>query len=87
MKPNDHFLLVVWQTGCGTQSNMNANKVISNRAIEILGGEMGSKKPAYPNNHANRGWIGDGTSENLRKWSGRTKKGDRESFFALRNYY
>jgi len=52
-KLNDHFPLVVWQTGSGTQSNMNANEVISNRAIEILGGEMGSKKPAHPNDHVN----------------------------------
>lgn len=52
-KLNDHFPLVVWQTGSGTQSNMNANEVISNRAIEILGGEMGSKKPVHPNDHCN----------------------------------
>ncbi|MGQ2970173.1 MAG: class II fumarate hydratase [Allorhizobium sp.] len=52
-KLNDHFPLVVWQTGSGTQSNMNANEVISNRAIEMLGGEMGSKKPVHPNDHAN----------------------------------
>jgi len=50
---NDHFPLVVWQTGSGTQSNMNANEVISNRAIEILGGVMGSKKPVHPNDHVN----------------------------------
>lgn len=50
----DHFPLVVWQTGSGTQSNMNANEVISNRAIEILGGEKGSKKPVHPNDHVNR---------------------------------
>lgn len=50
---DDHFPLVVWQTGSGTQSNMNANEVISNRAIEILGGEMGSKKPVHPNDHVN----------------------------------
>ena len=50
---NDHFPLVVWQTGSGTQSNMNANEVISNRAIEMLGGEMGSKKPVHPNDHVN----------------------------------
>ncbi|KAI5844760.1 L-Aspartase-like protein [Tricharina praecox] len=49
----EHFPLVVWQTGSGTQSNMNANEVISNRAIEILGGEMGSKKPVHPNDHVN----------------------------------
>ncbi|HRJ68353.1 MAG TPA: class II fumarate hydratase [Beijerinckiaceae bacterium] len=52
-KLNDHFPLVVWQTGSGTQSNMNANEVISNRAIEIMGGEMGSKKPVHPNDHVN----------------------------------
>lgn len=51
----DHFPLVVWQTGSGTQTNMNANEVISNRAIEMLGGEMGSKKPIHPNDHVNRG--------------------------------
>ncbi|MEL6233197.1 MAG: class II fumarate hydratase [Pseudomonadota bacterium] len=53
-KLDDHFPLVVWQTGSGTQSNMNANEVISNRAIEILGGEMGSKTPVHPNDHCNR---------------------------------
>ncbi len=52
-KLNDHFPLVVWQTGSGTQSNMNANEVISNRAIELLGGEQGSKKPVHPNDHVN----------------------------------
>jgi fumarate hydratase class II len=52
-KLNDHFPLVVWQTGSGTQSNMNANEVISNRAIELLGGEMGSKKPIHPNDDVN----------------------------------
>lgn len=51
----DHFPLVVWQTGSGTQTNMNANEVISNRAIEMLGGQMGSKKPVHPNDHVNRG--------------------------------
>jgi fumarate hydratase class II len=50
---NDHFPLSVWQTGSGTQSNMNANEVISNRAIEMMGGEMGSKKPVHPNDHVN----------------------------------
>jgi len=49
-----HFPLVVWQTGSGTQSNMNANEVISNRAIQILGGELGSKDPIHPNDHVNR---------------------------------
>lgn len=49
----DHFPLVVFQTGSGTQSNMNVNEVISNRAIEILGGELGSKKPVHPNDHVN----------------------------------
>jgi len=52
-KLDEHFPLVVWQTGSGTQSNMNANEVISNRAIEIMGGEMGSKKPVHPNDHVN----------------------------------
>jgi len=52
-KLNDHFPLVVWQTGSGTQSNMNANEVISNRAIEMLGGTIGSKKPVHPNDHVN----------------------------------
>ncbi|THF52141.1 class II fumarate hydratase [Allorhizobium terrae] len=52
-KLNEHFPLVVWQTGSGTQSNMNANEVISNRAIELLGGVMGSKKPVHPNDHVN----------------------------------
>jgi fumarate hydratase class II len=52
-KLDDHFPLVVWQTGSGTQSNMNANEVISNRAIEMLGGEIGSKKPVHPNDHVN----------------------------------
>ncbi len=52
-KLNDHFPLVVWQTGSGTQSNMNANEVIANRGIEILGGEIGSKSPIHPNDHVN----------------------------------
>ncbi len=52
-KLDAHFPLVVWQTGSGTQSNMNANEVISNRAIEMLGGVMGSKKPVHPNDHVN----------------------------------
>ena len=52
-KLGDHFPLVVWQTGSGTQSNMNANEVIANRAIEILGGELGSKSPVHPNDHVN----------------------------------
>ena len=52
-KLDDHFPLVVWQTGSGTQSNMNANEVISNRAIEMLGGQMGSKTPVHPNDHVN----------------------------------
>ena len=52
-KLDAHFPLVVWQTGSGTQSNMNANEVISNRGIEMMGGEMGSKKPIHPNDHVN----------------------------------
>ncbi|MEO1040610.1 MAG: class II fumarate hydratase [Pseudomonadota bacterium] len=53
-KLNDHFPLVVWQTGSGTQSNMNANEVIANRAIQTLGGVVGSKEPVHPNDHVNR---------------------------------
>ncbi len=52
-KLDRHFPLVVWQTGSGTQSNMNANEVISNRAIEMMGGQMGTKKPVHPNDHVN----------------------------------
>jgi len=52
-KLDDHFPLVVWQTGSGTQTNMNANEVISNRATELLGGQLGSKKPVHPNDHVN----------------------------------
>ena len=51
---DDHFPLVIWQTGSGTQSNMNTNEVISNRAIEMLGGELGSKTPVHPNDHVNK---------------------------------
>lgn len=54
-KLDDHFPLVVWQTGSGTQSNMNFNEVIANRAIEMMGGEMGSKDPVHPNDHVNMG--------------------------------
>lgn len=57
----DEFPLVVWQTGSGTQSNMNANEVISNRAIEILGGERGSKTPVHPNDHVNMGQSSNDT--------------------------
>ncbi|MTH64510.1 class II fumarate hydratase [Paracoccus shanxieyensis] len=60
-KFDDNFPLVVWQTGSGTQSNMNANEVISNRAIQILGGEMGSKKPVHPNDHVNMGQSSNDT--------------------------
>ena len=54
-KLDAHFPLVVWQTGSGTQSNMNFNEVIANRAIELLGGELGSKDPVHPNDHVNMG--------------------------------
>jgi len=60
-KLDDHFPLVVWQTGSGTQSNMNANEVVSNRAIEILGGELGSKTPVHPNDHCNMGQSSNDT--------------------------
>src|SRR5262252_5251003 len=52
-KLNDHFPLRIWQTGSGTQTNMNVNEVISNRAIQIVGGEMGTKKPIHPNDDVN----------------------------------
>jgi fumarate hydratase class II len=60
-KLDDHFPLVVWQTGSGTQSNMNANEVIANRAIEILGGTLGSKDPVHPNDHCNMGQSSNDT--------------------------
>ncbi len=60
-KLDDHFPLVVWQTGSGTQSNMNANEVISNRAIEMLGGKLGSKSPVHPNDHCNMGQSSNDT--------------------------
>src|SRR5580765_6605246 len=58
---DDHFPLFVWQTGSGTQTNMNANEVISNRAIELAGGTVGSKKPVHPNDHVNRGQSSNDT--------------------------
>ncbi|MCY3994519.1 MAG: class II fumarate hydratase [Rhodobacter sp.] len=58
---DDHFPLVVWQTGSGTQSNMNANEVIANRAIEIMGGVIGSKDPVHPNDHCNMGQSSNDT--------------------------
>lgn len=60
-KLNSHFPLVVWQTGSGTQTNMNSNEVISNRAIEILGGKLGSKTPIHPNDHVNMGQSSNDT--------------------------
>ena len=60
-KFDDNFPLVVWQTGSGTQSNMNANEVISNRAIEMMGGQMGSKTPVHPNDHCNMGQSSNDT--------------------------
>ncbi|WP_170344389.1 class II fumarate hydratase [Ruegeria atlantica] len=60
-KFDDNFPLVVWQTGSGTQSNMNANEVIANRAIEILGGKIGSKDPVHPNDHCNMGQSSNDT--------------------------
>ncbi|KUG51513.1 class II fumarate hydratase [Serinicoccus chungangensis] len=58
---DEHFPLVVFQTGSGTQSNMNSNEVISNRAIELAGGELGSKTPVHPNDHVNRGQSSNDT--------------------------
>ncbi|MCF6234447.1 MAG: class II fumarate hydratase [Rhodobacteraceae bacterium] len=60
-KFDDNFPLVVWQTGSGTQSNMNANEVIANRAIEIMGGVIGSKEPVHPNDHCNMGQSSNDT--------------------------
>ena len=60
-KLDDHFPLVVWQTGSGTQTNMNANEVIANRAIQKLGGKMGSKEPIHPNDHVNMGQSSNDT--------------------------
>lgn len=57
----DHFPLVVWQTGSGTQSNMNANEVIANRGIEILGGKLGDKSVIHPNDHVNKGQSSNDT--------------------------
>ena len=56
-KLDGHFPLKVWQTGSGTQSNMNVNEVIANRAIEMMGGTLGSKSPVHPNDHVNYGPI------------------------------
>ena len=58
---DEHFPLVVWQTGSGTQTNMNANEVIANRGIELAGGEIGSKDPVHPNDHVNRGQSSNDT--------------------------
>ncbi len=60
-KFDDNFPLVVWQTGSGTQSNMNANEVIANRAIQMMGGKLGSKKPVHPNDHCNMGQSSNDT--------------------------
>ncbi|MFE3906280.1 class II fumarate hydratase [Streptomyces sp. NPDC059153] len=60
-KLDDHFPLYVWQTGSGTQSNMNTNEVISNRAIQLVGGELGSKSPIHPNDHVNMGQSSNDT--------------------------
>ncbi len=58
---NDHFPLRIWQTGSGTQTNMNSNEVIANRSIEMAGGELGSKSPVHPNDHVNRGQSSNDT--------------------------
>ena len=56
-KLDEHFPLSTWQTGSGTQTNMNVNEVIANRAIGLMGGEIGSKKPVHPNDHVNKGQV------------------------------
>jgi fumarate hydratase, class II len=58
---SDHFPLVVWQTGSGTQSNMNANEVIANRAVELMGGTLGDKGVVHPNDHVNKGQSSNDT--------------------------
>ena len=63
---DDHFPLVVWQTGSGTQTNMNVNEVVANRAIEILGGRLGSKHPVHPNDHVNLGQSSNDTFSTAR---------------------
>src|ERR1700720_2674127 len=60
-KLDDHFPLYVWQTGSGTQSNMNVNEVLSNRATQLLGGKIGSKTPVHPNDHVNMGQSSNDT--------------------------
>ena len=57
-KLDDHFPLVIWQTGSGTQTNMNVNEVISNQAIRFCGGVLGSKTPVHPNDHVNMSQVG-----------------------------
>lgn len=56
-KLDANFPLVIWQTGSGTQTNMNVNEVIANRAIEMMGGQLGSKTPIHPNDHVNMGQV------------------------------
>jgi len=56
-KLDEHFPLAIWQTGSGTQTNMNINEVIANRAIEMLGGRLGSKTPVHPNDHVNMSQV------------------------------
>ena len=59
-KLDDHFPLVIWQTGSGTQTNMNVNEVLSNRSIEMMGGVMGSKSPIHPNDDVNKSQVSCG---------------------------
>ncbi len=81
---DEHFPLVVWQTGSGTQSNMNMNEVLSNRAIELLGGERGSKDPVHPNDHVNRGQSSNDTFPTAMHVAGVTQLMD-ETLPALRH--
>ena len=60
---------MIWQTGSGTQSNMNTNEVIANRAIEIMGGELGSKSPVHPNDHVNKSQVGKKCVESAQLWT------------------
>ncbi|KAH7618860.1 putative Fumarate hydratase, mitochondrial [Nannochloris sp. 'desiccata'] len=76
-KLSDHFPLVVWQTGSGTQSNMNANEVIANRAIEMLGGSLGDKSVVHPNDHVNKGQSSNDTFPTVMHIAGVTEINER----------
>ena len=76
-KLNEHFPLRIWQTGSGTQSNMNANEVISKPAIEIAGGTLGSKKPVHPNDHVNMSQSSNDTNPTAMNIAAATQVGEK----------